>query len=272
MRVKVSFNAHVKNLEYVDFLLVEAPLESVGRAIQEGQTQQAECAANPPVEPVRPGFFLRFLMRIMGLRNAPPPDEMFEPADGEIHRDQSALAISRDGVWPGTPIGRASGREHATANGVYDSGDLEAIRLSTPPTLSGWTLVECFDMVSGMSMHGFQLSMAMPGQDILYFRLPGPNAHEPHYDFHLYRDGNTERRVLCHCTVPTGTPPSPPWWEGIADGPATRYEHEDDYRGATEATLLDTQKIQAILGRLNTSLDALFDPGPRPAMLVSRGA
>ena len=263
----MHFADHSKPTEYVDFLLIKAPLETMAQACL-GASQAAENAHGQfDIQPVKPGFFLRLLMRLMGIRYQEPPRELYEPLDPAEIEPSPPLRIRRGAdLWPGAPIARAAGLETDMASFMEMH---DRMRLSSPPSAPEWTLIECFEMASGMSMNGFQLSMTLPGQDVLYFRAPGANPRDIHYDFHLYRDGNTLRRVLCHSTLPT-TPDAEPWWEGIADGPLTEYEDPALYRGATQATLLDLRKIDAILAPLGPSLDTLFDPAPRPVLVIDR--
>ncbi|MEO1469121.1 MAG: hypothetical protein AAFV86_08695 [Pseudomonadota bacterium] len=169
-------------------------------------------------------------------------------------------------------ITRAAPPAYAAATQANPPDCPEEIRVSTVAASPGWVLVEHAEAVSGMSLTAHDLSTRLADTDVLYFRRSGAGAAEAQFDFHVYRDGDTLRRVLCHETHPYGDP-AQAWWEGIADGAPTRYEPAGLYDGvAGEHDLLTGARIAAILESQGLSVAMLFATGARrEAVLFARG-
>lgn len=275
--------AGVNQYAYQDFILVRADQVPVAAAVAKHLLSQdrtlAEAAAP---EPARPGLGLRLLGWLFPRRVGPLVKAM--------DRGAAALAEQEDdsGAEPDAPppftmhVGAAARPgELLVSQGIpvfapagmgLDDHDpaAEEVRVSVPREAPDWVLVEFVETISGLSLMGGGLSGHLPGCDVLYFRRSGDQARGRRYDFHLYRDQDILRRVLCHATWPEDDP-AQEWWEGSLDGALTDYEPPEMYHGATDATVLDNAGISAILGRIGLDEDMLFAPGAtEDAILFSR--
>ena len=135
---------------------------------------------------------------------------------------------------------------------------------------SDWVLIEYREQIPGMSMLGFGLSLKLAERDVLYFRRCGDLICEYHNDFHVYRDGEATRRVLCHSTWPEGDIEQE-WWENTLEGEISTYEPAGLYQDAGEMDLLDNDKLEEILAKLALSSQKLFSRVlTRDPILVSR--
>lgn len=260
---------------YQDFILIRAAYDDVvwamGRTLAETDASiQPTCHADeqPPA-----------LMRV--LRGALSLGRMVDGTN-EARGYAGAVAVPeplrpyrlfRGGEAAGPPLTR----DAPPAFGTADPTDMFAdgwddVRVSAVSGEEDLIVTEMREFTSGFSSHAFGLSMHLPETDILYFRRSGDAATESHHDFHLYRSGETLRRVLCHANWPQGDPDRA-WWEGIADGEATRYEPPGLYYGATEADLLSGAALDVILGSFGLTTTALFRAGAtRAPTLYSRRA
>ncbi len=276
------------NFGYQDFILVNASQEDVLRAIVEDLKSAAEddfqdapmpLMAIPPRDPeareafeaahpashLMPKTLVGAVLSMLGIGRR-RRIAAYEAAMADFVDDMPVLDAYSMHLGTAEPITRVMPP-------AYGPGEPEALNDDVQVSAiagSEWTLVEYTEQVSGMSMLGFQLSMALESCDVLYFRRSGTLAIEPHFDFHLYRDGDTVRRVLCHCTHPNGDP-AQAWWEAIADRPQTRYEPSSVYAGAVERDLLTDARIETILGTIGLSFAKLFGAEQRcNSVLLSR--
>ncbi|MDU8943934.1 hypothetical protein [Ovoidimarina sediminis] len=258
----------VENFGYQDFLLVEASQEMVLRALAESLADAEPWGGGFDPENHKPSLFFRLLMRIMGMR----------AADGPWNNPMAGMSPDPDMVGrldvhmmftgaeaEGAPLTRDAPPANAGFGGF--AADFDDLRISRVTGHADLTVVEMREMASGMSMTAFGVSSVLSGADVLYFRRSGEAAAEKNYDFHLYRDGDVVRRVLCHATWAGGKEDGA-WWEGISDGAVTRYEPAGLYVGAGEADLLDNRKIDAILGTLGLTATRLFGPDGREAPVL----
>lgn len=272
---------------YLDFSLVKADLADVEAALIQSLPNYDDMEFS--AKPFRPSFFMRLIMRLMGIKQGESgatygsgmsaeqraeADEMIkatteplEPGEGPlpytIHRDAAAD--------PDRPIVKLAPPGSGPNDGVgaWQTGN-DDVRISTLTTAPGWVLIEHIEWSSGGSMLCSGLSGQMPDQDVLYFRYSGQNAEEKHYDFHVNRDYGTPVRRLCHETWPMSggfgssfRNPDDAEWEGILDGEVCAYEPEGLYDGVTDETALDNSKLDAILDHNGWSIQKLFGPDAR---------
>ena len=244
---------------YQDFTLVQAPLEAVLDAVRNSTSEDADLDANFVAEPWKPKGLVGYLLKMTPIGKA-----MARAADMEADMPLSDDPLPSYNVSRGQttlePMLMTSAYTPSYGPQAQSSGfDMkDDIRLRQVLN-TNWVLIEHYEHGTGMSMMGFDLSMSLPQTDVLYFRRSGIQAKELRYDFHVYRDGMTERRVLCHCTHPNGDPQQA-WWEGISDGAKTAYEPDDLYASVTEATLLDNTGIDRILKQMDLTVASLFTP------------
>ncbi len=242
---------------YQDFTLVQAPLDAVVDAVEKSTSGDANLDASSVAEPWKPKGLVGYLLKMTPLGKA-----MARAADMEVDMPLSddplpSYNVSR-GQAASAPMLMTSAYTPSFGPQAQSSGfDMkDDIRLRQVLN-TNWVLVEHYEHGTGMSMMGFDLSMSLPQTDVLYFRRSGTQAKELRYDFHVYRDGMNERRVLCHCTHPNGDPQQA-WWEGISDCEKSSYEPDDLYTGVTEATLLDNRGIDRILKHMDLTVASLF--------------
>ncbi|MGF1500393.1 MAG: hypothetical protein ACFBSD_01130 [Paracoccaceae bacterium] len=277
-----------RNFAYQDFLLVAAPPETVLPALLEIARRQAI----PPTPSAEADAAIRMmqemgeslgderrslgrqlwtmarifvgvkllywrvrLQQVLGLRKPPPPPDPEEASGLSLHVD--------DAAEPERPITWSADATHAPF----------AMRLSGLAARPGWTLVECAEMVSGWSPTAGELSDALPGTEVHFFRRSGSETPETQHDYHLYCDGVQARRVLAHLTVPEapeGETPAEPWWEGIAEGPVQSHEDARHYMTATEAETITAETQAAMLDRLGLPPSMLWAEGGRvQSVLIS---
>ena len=265
----------IRTCGYQDFLLVEAPRDEVIAALGRDIAEAEESALRQRwVHPV-----LRIVARIFGYGAA------YDWADRMARDIETRAGIPSEGAPyrlhsgpdadDGDPILQPTQRvgDPRSQASAYSGDGWDDLRVSTVAGRPGLTLVEMQQHCSGFSPWGFGLSSQMPGKDVLFFRRSSAWTAERHFDFHLYRDGDTLRRVLCHAQWPFGDA-AKEWWEVAADGQLSRYEPGDLYHaGTTEADLLNDAKIDRILGHFGLTADALLaQSGRTSTVLLSRRA
>lgn len=236
-----------------DFILIRAPIERVASALAR---ELLEVDRRDSAEVADAHGLGKLMRRVVGggaqQQAAPVSPPLLPPYS--IHPDA-----------PVAPITFAPPPAYSPdAEGFETPPDY---RVSMVASRTDWTLVEFAEQISGSSATALRLSHQLSGADILYFRRSGDLAHEVHFDFHLYRDTETLRRVLCHSTWPKGEQEDE-WWEAIAEGPISRYELPEFYADANERDLLTDDKIDLIIGGLRMSFDALFGPKARRCPLL----
>lgn len=285
---------------YQDFVLVKGERAAVQAALEKAIRQEDTVLNDIVLEPYRPGIFMRLFMWIFGIKipkNPDDPEELMkmmtarmsdeEKAKHEadmadmqaLHEEEAAgLPENEYGTAPYNrreetgalrPIAweRHGKTGHIPESEFYAPGG-DDMRLSSIE--GGWVLLEYRNFITGGCTQSGMLSEQLDDADVLYFRFSGPKAEEMHYDFHVYQNFSPVHRVLCHETWPRTGPkrtrnPDDSWWEGILDGEDTRYEPAGLYEGATQQTLLDNAKLEAILRHNGLSWAALFGPGARHA-------
>ena len=248
---------------YQDALLVPAGQDAVARGLAR---YLAEAAAGPEA-PAGGSALGRMVLRLTG--RAARPRRIDGPEDPAPYRFRAigeAAANLPMVRWTG-PVHSPKAVNHAFEEGVDD------IRLSTVAAAPDWTLVEFREPGSGPAPLGLALSSRLEGTDVLYLRRTVGTGGEPHWDFHVYRDAEPVRLVLCHATWPEADPQQARW-ERIAEGAPSAYEPGDLFREgdlheghlpegdpgdeARGATLLDEAKLERILTGLGLSFRTLF--------------
>lgn len=257
----MNMHAAATSFALQDFLMVEAPQEKVVNAVAlalQSQDDDIQFGAN-----YKPPFLLRLCFRLIGLGKAfDNQTEVREAAAEDLIPYRMFRNMGAAGL-----LTHDSHHEAPSQDQFQDGWD--DVRVSA--ISDNLTLVEYREMVSGMSTLALGLSAHMQGQNILYFRRSGQDTDEARWDFHIWRDSDQTRRVLCHAIHPMGDA-TQEYWEGIMDGQQSSYEPEYLYDGVKEdRDVLNARKMDAILGTLGVTADGLFAPGSRhSAVLFSR--
>jgi len=241
-----------------DILLVKAPadrvLETVARSLA-----SAQHPAPRAIAPWRPGLAGRTMLRLMGIRYHA---EAFEQALAGLERIPGAppwrIHLGPEELLA-RPIAVVRGPHYRTAD-EPEPVFSEDVKVSIPADDPGWTLVEYVETVSGFSILGQDLSARLAETDVLYLHRSGPEAVERAHDFHLYRNGDMKRRILCHSTWPQGDPDRA-GWEAIADGPPCAYEPAGLTEGKDETELLGSDGVSAIMAATGLAPQRLFAAG-----------
>lgn len=271
---QVNIQALIDDFGYQDFVLVKAPRDKTLAAIRDILARRASGE-----DPAAGSAFMalpKVITRVFSRRLRPEEQVKVpvEPAEPEIelppqpplalHFDEAAAAPGTMITWERGPL--SDPRTALEPPSRYH----DDIRVSSPKAAPEYTLVEFREDISGMCLLARDLSTRLHDRDVLYFRRSGDIAHDIHFDFHVYREGATLRRVLCHSTWPLGEE-TKEWWEGITDGELTRYETAHLYSGVADMDLLDSEKQESILAYLGLSYDMLFKPNAtKDAVLISR--
>ncbi len=266
MRDVMNKSLKLENYGYQDFLLVKAPHSDVVEGVCAVTLANEMLSTAPPSRPRKSSGFVQSLIRSRLLAK-----------DGDASDDNTPEVTTPrftmhhgDAAYPVDLLTseRSPSSSDATAS-PKQAEFFEDIRISGLKG-SDWVLVEYREAISGMSMLGYSLSTKLAGRDVLYFRRSGDLVSEYKNDFHVYQDGNTLRRVLCHSTWPEGDIEKE-WWESSLDGQITVYEPEEIYETSGEMDLLDNSKLDAILGKLDLSHVRLFSrPTRTDTVLISR--
>ena len=271
----MNIQALIDDFGYQDFILVKAPRDKTLAAVREilakresGGNEASASSAFVVIPKVITRVFSRRLRpeeQIKSSVEAPEPEIELPPQPAlSLHIDDSAMVAGPMITWERGPLS-----DPQTALEPLPRYH-EDVRISSPKAAPEYTLVEFREDISGMCLWAHDLSTRLRDRDVLYFRRSGDLAHDIHFDFHVYRDGSTLRRVLCHSTWPLGDE-TQEWWEGITDGDLTRYETAHLYSGVAEIDLLDAEKQESILAYLGLSYNHLFRIGAtKDAVLISR--
>lgn len=245
---------HTNDFGYHHFILIKAPYALVLDALKTETTGAGAASHGVEIGPWKPGLLTRLLLLLPPFRKPYKRGLQIQQAMQELPDTETtpyAVTSGPDAQTPPLLTIDDMATLHAGSDASFDDIRLRSIEASD------WVLVEYKEQASGMSMLGFSLSMALPDFDVLYFCRSGNLALEKRYDFHVYQNGATLRRVLCHSSLPN-VPDAPEWWEGILDGDLTAYEATDLYADTTEETVLSNAKIDTILAKARLSLDTMF--------------
>lgn len=236
----MNVHAPAAGFGYRDFALLRVPQEVVVLAVARSIREAEEAA-----ELDRAGE----AMRAAG----PDPVRAAQPSYG-IRRGAAAAGHATTRSVPG-----ACEAEAAQTECLDGWDDVRVSRLAAAPD---WTLVECRDLIPGFSPIAFGLSVALPATDVLCFRRSGAAAAavEAQHEFHLYREGHMQRRVLCQANrAHHGAEREE--CDCIADEPQARQGPDRPQGRQAGADPLAGQAIEAILGRIGLTTGALFRPG-----------
>ena len=146
-----------------------------------------------------------------------------------------------------------------------DGEETPARRVSAIAMRPTWSLLEFADPSRGLSQVAADLSEALGGREVFFFRRSGAEAQAPLFDYHLYRGASPERRVFSHCTFPKR---GEPWWEAAAEGPLTPYEDAGLYDGAEQADLVTDRTLGAILAAMGLDMAELFSLKARQSPIL----
>lgn len=249
----------IEEFGYQDFILVKAPKADVLEALCEITLENDISVVPEPAASWKSGGVVKMLLERLPFGRSAEPEDALEDETPDTEET------------PPAPFGLHEGEAaHPVELLTTERGPayMQATQPSEPPQFhddirvssidgSDWVLIEYRELVSGVSLLSYSLSTKLEGRDVLYFRRSGDLICEYHNDFHVYQDGETLRRVLCHSTWPEGDIEQE-WWESILDGEITVYEPEELYQDVGEMDLLDNDKLEEILAKLALSSQKLF--------------
>ncbi|MEM9584133.1 MAG: hypothetical protein AAGA08_13565 [Pseudomonadota bacterium] len=261
----------IEEYGYQDFLLIKAPQSEVIDAVCAVTLETDMQPEAQPAPSSRAGGMMKALLKRMPLSKALRKAEEIDPEQAPNGETQKPFTLHRgDAALLADLLTTERGPSYLDKSQPHERmAYFDDVRVSAIDG-SDWVLVEYREFVSGISLLGYGLSTKLQGRDVLYFRRSGDLISEYHNDFHVYQDGETLRRVLCHSTWPEGDIQQE-WWENTLDGQMTTYEPDDLYQNAGEMDLLDNAMLESILAKLELSSQKLFSRVlTRDPVLISR--
>lgn len=214
----------------LDFALVNAAPRAVALAAAAAPLPPA----GRPAAPAPAGGGL--LGRLFGRASSPA---------APLPRPGPALLAQPPGTLPGGVLVREVFED------LGFGGQDRELRLSAPVGLAGLTLVELRERVDGGPSPRLKaLSAALPGAEILAFRLTGGRHPGAEHAFCVYRDGVVQRRIAKISRFGTGEDAD---WSETASGTPHGIEGDDPPRGMTPA------RQAALLERLGIDADHLLE-------------
>ncbi|MFY0632535.1 MAG: hypothetical protein JXQ91_01885 [Vannielia sp.] len=209
----------------LDFALVGAAPLAVARALATAEAQ------GRPEEGPAPGLLSRLLGRGRKPTATAQPPLLAQP--------------------PGTLTGGVLAREMLDDMG-FGGTDHEA-RLSAPLGDDGLTLIEFRERTDGApSPRLTALSQALPGVEILGFRLTGTTHPGGEFGFAVYLGGTVVRVLRAHC------PSEADDWQHTDTGPAHPLEAQAPPESPAPADLISPARQAAILAALGIDADQLL--------------
>ncbi len=259
----MNIHQNLSHFGYQDFLLVEAPQESVVlgviRHLKLQDESQGPLSQGHKGEPLWKRLFGTGLQAIAALNGF---DEEEEDTQYRLHRGGDAH---------GDPITHKCASTTGATPDPYFTG-WDDIRVSAVLGRPDLSLVEHRDETPGDGKLARELSKRIPGQDILFVRRSGPLAPLQQHDFQVWRDGAQTRRVFCYEAVDVDQSHS--LWDCSIEGQRSKHEPGAIYVGVTDpANTLNASKLDQILATKGVSADQLFGQGGRTnPVLFSRGS